>query len=712
MNDVMIFIEKIGKLTRMFIVVSKRDGCRRALQRAKETLFELRPRKLVYFGVESKSLEDAVFKSENETPSEGAVDIVICVHNAPRDTERCIRSVLERTADPYHIIIVDDGSDVETRGVLEKFSQNHSSKVTLVRNEKALGYTFAANRGLRLSRGAYVVLLNSDTIVTPGWIEEMKRCAESEIAIGIVGPLSNTASWQSIPEFEKDGDWAENSLPADITLDEWADALRERSPRIYPKVAFLNGFCLMIKRALINDIGIFDEATFGRGYGEENDYCLRAVEAGWNLVVCDSAYVYHAQSKSYSHEKRKLLSVAAGEALAKKHTQEMIDEGTKLCRESVELRGIRLRASILADYVRAKRRISEKFSGKKIMFVLPVSSFGGGANIVLLEAVRMKNCGVKVTIANLSSNRDGFLSCYPEWEPDTVFFDDSKELAKVSAGYDWVVATANFSVSWIKDADIESKTVLGYYVQDYEPFFYPRDSFERKSAEDSYEAIPNMKLFAKTRWTAGEVKKRHGRNVAVVGESYDENVFAPRAGRCFRERGVVRVCAMIRPSSPRRNPEMTMKVLGALKKKFGKKVDIVIFGTKKKDPHFYRMEHDFPFINLGVLDPKQIAFLFAESDIFIDLSTFQAMGLTAMEAMASGLAVVMPNRGGCMEFGHHEKNCLLVESTDFHKSFSAVSRLVNDEGLRERLSKRAVEDMASRSPIFSAEKILEALDLK
>ena len=75
---------------------------------------------------------------------------------------------------------------------------------------------------------------------------------------------------------------------------------------------FLNGFCLLIRRAVLEGVGLFDEANFGEGYGEENDYCLRARNAGWTLALADDTYIYHAQSRSYNPERRKNLSDRAG----------------------------------------------------------------------------------------------------------------------------------------------------------------------------------------------------------------------------------------------------------------------------------------------------------------------------------------------------------------------------------------------------------------
>ncbi len=144
------------------------------------------------------------------------------------------------------MLLVDDGSDAATKVYLEQLAEDKS--VTLLRNEQARGYTRAANLGLKHSTEDFVVLLNSDTIVTDGWLDRLIACADSDEKIGLVGPLSNTASWQSIPEVETSGDWAENTLPEGVSVEDMAAYVAQYSGRLYPPMPFLNGFCLLVKR--------------------------------------------------------------------------------------------------------------------------------------------------------------------------------------------------------------------------------------------------------------------------------------------------------------------------------------------------------------------------------------------------------------------------------------------------------------------------------
>jgi len=248
-------------------------------------------------------------------------DVVVCVHNAHDYVKVCLESIsLARHSDEIHLIIIDDGSDQMTQDLLRDFSQNRPW-VTLYRNDKSVGYTRAANQGIRATNSDFVILLNSDTIVTEGWIHKMRDALFSTTGAGIVGPVSNTAGHQSIPRHESTkNQTAINELPAGISVEDMNRFCERWSTRgILPRVPLVHGFCFGIRRDVIDQIGYFDETHFPRGYGEENDYCFRAVDAGFSLVIATHTYVFHAKSKSYADDERLALRRAAAAALAQLH---------------------------------------------------------------------------------------------------------------------------------------------------------------------------------------------------------------------------------------------------------------------------------------------------------------------------------------------------------------------------------------------------------
>jgi len=242
----------------------------------------------------------------------------VCVHNALDDVQRCLESVRTHSPDHARLIVVNDGSDAPTTAWLRAFTAEQTAE--LIESGTPERYTRAANRGLRASKAGYAILLNSDTIVTRGWLDKLLACAESDPAIGITGPLSNAASYQSVPAvYDATGDWSINPLPPGMDIETMASLVETISLRAYPSIPFVNGFCFCIKRAVVEAIGYLDDLAFPEGYGEENDYCIRARAAGFTLAIADDAYVYHAKSKSYRHDRRAALSKSGAAALARKH---------------------------------------------------------------------------------------------------------------------------------------------------------------------------------------------------------------------------------------------------------------------------------------------------------------------------------------------------------------------------------------------------------
>lgn len=265
-------------------------------------------------------LEEKLVKNHDEPITDIDVDIIVCVHNALEELTRCLESLgLALQSPNRRLILVDDGSDEDTAQYLEGFSRTRE-RVELIRSDKAGGYTKAANRGLKSSTAEIVVLLNSDTMATQGWLERIIEVFDIDEKIGIVGPLSNAASYQSLPRARDErGSWALNTLPDKEAITHMASLIQAVSSKQFPKVTFINGFCFAIRRAVIEEIGYLDEAAFPRGYGEENDYCLRASTAGYKLAVADHAYVYHAKTKSYSEEAKLELTRDGMKALYRKH---------------------------------------------------------------------------------------------------------------------------------------------------------------------------------------------------------------------------------------------------------------------------------------------------------------------------------------------------------------------------------------------------------
>ncbi|HEX5864598.1 MAG TPA: glycosyltransferase [Casimicrobiaceae bacterium] len=232
------------------------------------------------------------------------IDIVIPVYNAAGDLARCVESVLAHSKGDWRLWLIDDASsDVAIRSYFSGLRARDLPQVAMLSNERNLGFTLTANRGMREARaGADVVLLNSDTVVTAGWLAKLARCAVSDSRIGTITPFSNNAEICSLPRFCVNNPWPAAEDPALLVA-----ALELAAVPTYPELPTGVGFCLYIRRALIDAIGGFDPA-FGLGYGEENDFCMRAAAAGFRNVLCEDAFVLHLGGSSFGDKRADLAA--------------------------------------------------------------------------------------------------------------------------------------------------------------------------------------------------------------------------------------------------------------------------------------------------------------------------------------------------------------------------------------------------------------------
>ena len=236
--------------------------------------------------------------------SEREVAIVVPVYDAPALVERCLDSVLEHTTGSARLIVIDDASpNPAIAPLLSRYAS--LSNVSVLRNEANRGFTATANRGIAEAANADVVLLNADAEVGPNWLTGLRRAAASAADVATVTAVSDNAGAFSVPELEN-----ENASPAPWTFVDAARALWHDAGTAYPELPTGNGFCMYIRRAVVDAVGVLDEAAFPHGYGEENDFCQRASAHGLRHLIAGNVYVRHARSASFGHERRATLGEA------------------------------------------------------------------------------------------------------------------------------------------------------------------------------------------------------------------------------------------------------------------------------------------------------------------------------------------------------------------------------------------------------------------
>ena len=234
-------------------------------------------------------------------PRRRPIDVIIPVYRGVAETMACIDSVLADPMAGMRVVVVEDASpDAALVVALERLAAKQ--RIVLRRQPRNRGFPATANAGMEAAGDRDVVLLNSDTLVPPGWLARLQAAALGAPDIGTVTPLSNDATILSYPDLE-----GENPMPdlaATIRLDGLAQRANGTALIDIPSAI---GFCMYIRRDCLDAVGLLREDVFAQGYGEENDFCLRARHLGFRHVAATGVFVGHVGGHSFGAAKQHLI---------------------------------------------------------------------------------------------------------------------------------------------------------------------------------------------------------------------------------------------------------------------------------------------------------------------------------------------------------------------------------------------------------------------
>lgn len=241
------------------------------------------------------------------------VDVIIPIYNALEYLKLAVKSVLEKDAQfSFRLILINDASPDKNISIFLKSIKD--PRVILLENKENLGFVGTCNKGIEFSEND-VILLNSDTEVTEGWIKRMVDCAYSKEKVATVSPFTNAgAGILNVPDYFKN-----NSIPEGYDLDSWDKVINEISIEKYPETYSNVGYCFFMSRNAINEIGALDHEAFGKGNGEESDFCLRARRNGYVNLICDNLLIQH-EGASVSFKEQPQMSDSK-KALVEKNTK-------------------------------------------------------------------------------------------------------------------------------------------------------------------------------------------------------------------------------------------------------------------------------------------------------------------------------------------------------------------------------------------------------
>jgi GT2 family glycosyltransferase/glycosyltransferase involved in cell wall biosynthesis len=646
-----------------------------------------------------------------------SVEILVPVHNEWHVLRPCLESLDAFTDYPHaSITVLDDGSDRHTQRRIEQFvAADRGLPSRVLRNETAQGFVKNSNRGMRQAKADMVVLLNSDTVVTPGWLSRLVDAALTEPAIASVMPMSNQASFHSV------------DVPMGWNVFQYGAALSRTMRRSCFDTVTSGGFCLLLKREALEDIGLFDEA-FGMGYGEESDWCMRAVKKGWRVVGAEDAFVYHRGKVTFKDFKDETFrdgnyqlfmerwgepyrramgrykkddplagvrsafvrmdSSAPPPILSAFYDRMRMGGGVYAMNEAsryVRDQGgmarvptmIKERGLLRAPETRHPMPRGCQSRGRpRVTYVLEKFSISGGVLSVVQLVNRLTMLGWDAKIATHHDHDQTHLSAYMLYHSPYVF-PSAESMIRSFPETDLVVATLWSTAEKVHRIVSETRklAVPWYFVQDDETGFFAKwDAEGRRAVMRSYELIPDR--IVKTDWLTETLAER-GHDCHKVPLGMDLDLFYAEDRE--RERSP-RVLGMARPRTPRRGFEALIETMRRIKAE-RPEVEICLYGCPNLDEYGVDFEHT----DLGVVPHARLRRVYNDALVLLDTSSFQGFGRMGLEAMACGCATVLTRFGGVAEYARHEENSLMIDPADRDETVGAVLRLLDDAALRDRI---------------------------
>lgn len=332
-----------------------------------------------------------------------SLDVIIPVYGGAAETVECVESVLAAVnKKAIRVVVINDcTTDPLIKSYLDALEARGLPNVMVVHRQLNGGFSAAVNTGFVIAGNKDVVLLNADTVVQNGWVDRICAAADQDPLIGTVTPISNNAEICSVPYICKSLE-VSNPLFAQV-ID--ATAARVNAGRIVD-IPVAVGFCMFIRRECLSEIGYFDAAKWGRGYGEEVDFCLQASSRGWRHVMLGDTFVIHRGNVSFGSEKL-----------------ERVKESARKISEQYPFYDSLIQRFLSSDPGRAIRRgvnlalISDFVEGKRILHI--THSFGGGTGKYLRDlcAIHSRDGDTPILLhfdSSGASSLDFDLSHYPE----------------------------------------------------------------------------------------------------------------------------------------------------------------------------------------------------------------------------------------------------------------------------------------------------------
>ena len=619
-------------------------------------------------------------------------DIIIPIYGSLHIAKHCINTVLTRTKWPFHLTIVDDGSDKYTVDWLKR--QDWPENVTVLFNKKNRGFSATVNRGIRNTKNPYLCILNSDVLVTKLWLTKMIIALESSSKNVIVNPVTNNTALINV-EMQEGCDYLAMNQAFEMTS-------KHKYPEVMP-----TGFCFLFHRSLTNVIGLFDEGY--QNYGEESDFWMKSItylKDGYYLkhkaVLADDTYLFHERGASFSAlhsdkhmDFRKTASARFHRTWPQYTTWIKANPAGK----------------ILAPYREKlpRKAVTKMGAEYRICWVVRSTAMCGGMKYIsdVVNEINERGGDARVALVLRDSNNPGEI--LPELRTRPIIFSSEEEFLndfpkRVFKKGIVVSAISELASLVHKLCDLNTELTGVNHVQSYDPMIAQDDDLKKK-ARDAYPKLSYT--ITNSQWITDILKKEYSiKALGTVHPGVDRSLYYPRG----RERGDERPTVLIALNRKYHyrgfnRGALLARYLDQISKKKNSEIRIMAVGVEA-------MPEAPNVIGLGDLAPTRLAHVLGtEVDIFIDPSDYHSYGLPGLEAMASGVPFLCWDNIGVNEYGENGKDCVILpKDTPPDEAAIEVYKLLAKVEIRKTFAYAGLDKVKLHDRADSVDKFITILE--
>lgn len=579
----------------------------------------------------------------------GKCDVVIPVYKSPDWVSLCVYSVFKNTKDEYlnKVYLINDCDDRLTTNRLKNLSEKYGDKLIVLQNKENLGIIGSTNRGMKESTADYILLLNTDCILTNRAIEKMINNIKDDNSIGMICPISSNAANLTLEMFEGFNYSDMNTLLED-----------KFSGKIFDACTVV-GNCLLITRECVEKTGFLDTA-YGLGYGEETDYQFKAMSKGFKAKVCIDTYVFHKSEVSFGTSKEKQ------ERLAKNRHLFFSRWGNEYKRE---LSKYKQNDPIV--FIKANLTTEDKVPQiDTAIYLRALVQNAGGVHVVVDIVNFLSISGQKINIV---------YDIMDEYKEIMLFNPiSSNKIENIHVKN--LVATVWTSVFNAKRIAEKKKAKLLYFVQGYECLFDNGGAYG--IVETSFKLVDSILTISN--FLYDEIKENYGLESTIIPNSVNCDLVS------FEKiSNNIKIITMILRNNPMKGDWLLMDLIRKIDLKYSDlKINVVYMNEYIEFP---QLKNNELIKHLGPLSRNNIIQLLHDSDIYFDASLNEGFGLTPLEAMASGNAVIVSNSFGINDYIIDGENGFIIkEANNPQKYIEKLDFLLKNPNKFQKIRSNAV----------------------